>query len=225
MGATTLALTMGGLSALSSLSQTEAQNQQAKYQQAQMRANAAAARNQAKITAEQGRIEAENLDRERDALRRQYADLQSGNMVSLGALGVDMSSGSAAATLEGNANRFAADVGANRYQKSVSEWATRQNVRAQEVQAQNFENAASWYGKTVKNLGQSLLTAGISGLASGISAYSMAGGFGGASTSATTLESTKEAIANSAWGKGMAGVAAKARSQFSSWDLFRKLTS
>lgn len=180
MGATTLALTMGGLSALSSLSQTQTQNRQARQQQAQMEANARAARNQAKITAEKGRIEAENLDREKSALRRQYADLQAGNVANLGALGVDMSSGSAAAALEGNAQRFAADVGANRYQKAVSEWETRQNVRAQQANAQNYERAASWYGSTVKNLGQSLFTAGISGLASGLSAYAMAGGFGGA---------------------------------------------
>ena len=179
MGATALALTMGGLSAISSLSQASQANRQARYQQAQMEANAAAARNQAKITAEKGRIEAENLDRERSALRREYADVQAGNVANLGALGVDMSSGSAAASLEGNANRFAADYGANRYQKAVGEWETRENVKAQRANAQNYENAASWYGSTVKNLGQSLLTAGISGLASGISAYGMAGGFGG----------------------------------------------
>lgn len=179
MGATALALTMGGLSALSSLSQARQQNRQAKYQQAQLEANAAAARNQAKITAEKGRIEAENLDRERSALRREYADVQAGNVANLGALGVDMSSGSAAASLEGNANRFAADYGANRYQKAVGEWETRENVKARQASAQNYENAASWYGSTVKNLGQSLLTAGISGLVSGISAYSLAGGFGG----------------------------------------------
>ena len=169
MGATALALTMGGLSALSSLSQTRQQNRQAKYQQAQLEANAAAARNQAKMTAEKGRIEAENLDRERSALRREYADVQSGNVANLGALGVDMSS----------ANRFAADYGANRYQKAVGEWETRENVKARQASAQNYENAASWYGSTVKNLGQSLLTAGVSGLVSGISANSLAGGVGG----------------------------------------------
>lgn len=185
MGATALALTMGGLSAISSLSQTRQQNRQAQYQQVQMEANAAAARNQARITAEKGRLEAENLDRERSALRRQYADVQAGNAASLGALGVDMSSGSAAASLEGNASRFAADVGSNRYQKAVSQWETSENIKAQMANARNYENAASWYGSTVKNLGQSLFTAGISGLASGISAYAMAGGFGGGSGAAS----------------------------------------
>ena len=196
MGAATLALTMGGLSALSSLSQTQQQNAQASMQKAQMEANAQAARNQAKITAEKGRIEAENLDREKSALRRNYADLQAGNMANLGALGVDMSSGSAQATLEGNAQRFAADVGANRYQKAVGEWETRENVKAQQANAQNYENAASWYGKSVKNLGQSLFTAGLSGLASGISAYAMAGGFGGGETAKAISEEEAKAFGN-----------------------------
>lgn len=198
MGATALALTMGGLSAISSLSQASQANRQAKYQQAQMEANAAAARNQAKITAEKGRIEAENLDRERSALRREYADVQAGNVANLGALGVDMSSGSAAASLEGNANRFAADYGANRYQKAVGEWETSENVKAQRANAQNYENAASWYGSTVKNLGQSLLS-----LASGISAYSLAGGFGGGAGGDGALTALGKRASGGAFGKGL----------------------
>ncbi|WP_337430835.1 hypothetical protein [Bilophila sp.] len=174
---------MGGLSALSSLQQTSAANKQAQYQQDVAKANAEAARNQAKITAEKGRIEGENLDRERSALRRQYADLQSGNIASLGALGVDMSSGSALDTLEGNALRFSQDVALNRYQKALSEWETGENVKALEANAANYDAAASYYGSTVKGLGNSLLTAGITGLTSGIGAYAMAGGFGGSSSS------------------------------------------
>lgn len=183
MGAMALALTAGGLAALSSLQQVSAQNKQARYQQSVAEANAQAARNQAKITAEKGRIQAENLDRERSALRRQYADLQSGNIASLGALGVDMTSGSAADTLEGNAMRFSQDVALNRYQKALSEWETGENVKAQEANAKNYDATASYYGSTVKNLGNSLLTAGITGLTSGIGAYAMAGGFGGSSGS------------------------------------------
>ena len=76
MGAMTLALTAGGLSALSSIANAGAQNREAKYQAGVAEAQADAARNQAKVTAEQGRIESENLDRERNALTRQYADLQ-----------------------------------------------------------------------------------------------------------------------------------------------------
>jgi len=177
MGSPALAaLTMGGLSALSSLSQSAAHNRQARAQQDRLKAEAAATRNRAALTAEQGRIEAENADRERSALRRQYADMQAGNTAALGAAGVDMSSGSAAAALQGTAHRFAADLGANRYQKAVSDWETRQNLKAQQAEARNLDNAASAYGASVRNLGQSLFTAGLSGLGSGLSAYSAAGG-------------------------------------------------
>lgn len=171
----TLAVVAGSLAALSSLSSSNAANAQAKYQQSQAEANAAAARNQAQITEQKGRVESENIDREKQALTRQYADAQSGAVANLGALGVDMSSGSAANVLQGNANAYAADVGDNRYQKAYSQWETRQNVNAQLTAADNYDNAASYYGSTVKSLGQSLLTAGVSGLASGLGAYSMAG--------------------------------------------------
>ena len=181
MGAMTLALTAGGLSALSSIANAGAQNREAKYQAGVAEAQADAARNQAKVTAEQGRIESENLDRERNALTRQYADLQAGNVASFGALGVDMSSGSAMDVLSGNASRYAQDVGENRYQKAVSEWATRQNVNSALTSARNYDNQASYYKSTVQGLGSTLLSAGLSGLSSGLGAYAMAGGFGGAS--------------------------------------------
>ena len=181
MGAMTLALTMGGLSALSSIASTSQQNRQAQYNKKMAEAQAQAARNQAKVTAEKGRIEAENLDRERNALTRQYADLQAGNVASFGALGVDMSSGSAMDVLSGNASRYAGDVGMNRYQKAVNQWETDENVKASLTNAANYDAAASWYGNSVKGLGNTLLTAGLSGLASGIGAYATAGGFGGES--------------------------------------------
>lgn len=184
MGAMTLALTAGGLAALTSVAESNAQKRQARYQQKVAEANAEAARNQAKITEAKGRVAGENLDRERSALRREYADLQAGNVAGMGALGVDMSSGSALRTLEGNALRFAQNVGANRYQKALSDWETRQNVNAALTNAKNYEAQASHYGSTVSGLGSTLLTAGLSGLVSGLSAYSMAGGFGGAGEAA-----------------------------------------
>lgn len=101
MGAATLALAAGGLSAVSSIVSTSQANRDARYQAAAAEANAQAARNQAKITAEKGRIEAENIDRERIALTRAYADMQAGNAAGFGALGVDMSSGSAGGRVRG----------------------------------------------------------------------------------------------------------------------------
>ena len=187
MGAMTLALAAGGLSALSAAANVSSQNRQAKYQAELAGAQADAARNQAKVTAEQGRIEAENLDREKSALTRQYADLQAGNAAAFGALGVDMSSGSALDIMEGNVSRYAQNVGENRYQKAVSEWATRQNVNAALTGAKNYDSQASYYRSTVQGLGSTLLTAGLSGLTSGLGAYAMAGGFGGASAASNNL--------------------------------------
>lgn len=198
----TLALVAGGLSAASSLQQTSAANKQARYQQQVAEANARAARNQAKITAGKGRIAGENLDRERSALRRQYADLQSGNIASLGALGVDMSSGSALDTLEGNAQRFTQDVGLNRYQKALSDWETRQNVNASLTNARNYDAQASYYGSTVRGLGSTLLTAGLSGLAGGIGAYSIAGGFGGTNAGSTLSGGGGNAVSFETWNRG-----------------------
>ena len=206
----TLAVVAGSLAALSSLSSSNAANAQAKYQQSQAEANAAAARNQAQITEQKGRVESENIDREKQALTRQYADAQSGAVANLGALGVDMSSGSAANVLQGNANAYAADVGDNRYQKAYSQWETRQNVNAQLTAADNYDNAASYYGSTVKSLGQSLLTAGVSGLASGMSAYSMANGLGwtGSSGSSGALAQLGQRAQSGVFGKAIS--AAKA---------------
>lgn len=175
----TLALVAGGLSTVSSIAGTNAANRDAKYQARLAEANAQAARNQAKITAEKGRIEAENINRERSALTRAYADIQAGNTASFGALGVDMSSGSARDVLAGNASRYAEDVAMNSYQKNTTIWETRQNVNAALTNAANYDNQASYYKNTVQGLGSTLLTAGLSGLTSGLGVYSMAGGFGG----------------------------------------------
>ena len=215
MGAMTLALTMGGLSALSSIASTSQQNRQAQYNKKMAEAQAQAARNQAKVTAEKGRIEAENLDRERNALTRQYADLQAGNVASFGALGVDMSSGSAMDVLSGNASRYAGDVGLNRYQKAVNQWETDENVKASLTNAANYDAAASWYGNSVKGLGNTLLTAGLSGLTSGIGAYATAGGFGGAGSSSPSLADIGNDLYDSAVKPVLKG----------NWTTFRKLTS
>lgn len=196
----TLALAAGGLSAVSSIANTNAQNKQAKYQASVAEAQAAQARNQAKITAEQGRIESENIDRQRNALTREYADLQAGNVASFGALGVDMSSGSALDIMRGNASRYAQDVATNRQQKAVSEWATRQNVNSALTSAQNYDAQASYYKSTVQGLGSTLLTAGLSGLSSGLGAFAMTGGFGGASGLAGK---GGEAATMNGWNKGL----------------------
>lgn len=101
------------------------------------------------------------------------------NAAGFGALGVDMSSGSAADVFAGNAARYASDLALNSYQKKVTEWETRQNVNAALTNAANYDAQAGYYKSTVQGLGSTLLTAGLSGLSSGLGVYSMAGGFGG----------------------------------------------
>lgn len=201
----TLALAAGGLSAVSSIASTNQANRDAKYQAQAAEANAQAARNQAKITEEKGRIEAENIDRERIALTRAYADMQAGNAAGFGALGVDMSSGSAADVFAGNASRYASDLALNSYQKNVMEWETRQNVNAALTNAANYDNQASYYKSTVQGLGSTLLTAGLAGLTSGLGVYSMAGGFGGSEGLFGSLGTKGKNISNMSRVKGRVG--------------------
>ena len=201
----TLALAAGGLSAVSSIVSTSQANRDARYQAQAAEANAQAARNQAKITAEKGRIEAENLDRERSALTRAYADMQAGNAAAFGALGVDMSSGSASDVFAGNAARYASDLALNSYQKKVTEWETRQNVNAALTNAANYDAQAGYYKSTVQGLGSTLLTAGLSGLSSGLGVYSMAGGFGGSEGLFGSLGTKGKNISNMSRVKGKVG--------------------
>ncbi len=198
----TLAVAAGSLSAVSSIAGTKAQNRQAKYQAGVAEAQADAARSQAKVEAEKGRIASENSDRERNAITREYADLQAGNAAGFGALGVDMSSGSAMDIMKGNASRYAQDIGTNRYQKAVNEWAARQNVNSALTSAQNYDSQASYYRSTVQGLGSTLLTAGLSGLTSGLGTYAMAGGFGGAGSAAgSAAKSAKNPFYDRALGR------------------------
>lgn len=167
--AAVLGLTMGALSAAGSLASSQAQA-------AQQKAQASALRQQAALTAEKGRIESENFDRQKSALRREYEDIEGRNRSLLAAGNVDMSSGSALSTSLGNIERFASDVGENAYQKALKEWETAQDVKNLEYQANVYDAQGSFLKKSAGNLGSSLLTAGLSGLSSGLGMYGMAGG-------------------------------------------------
>ncbi len=183
-GAAALALTMGGLTAANSFAASRQQAAQQKAQAGALRAQADATRRQAALAARAGRIEAENLDRQQSALRREFEEAQGRNRSLLAAGNVDMSSGSALDVSLGNIERFAADVGENRYQKALREWETAQEVKNLEYQAATQEAQGSYLKKSAGNLGASLLTAGLAGLTSGLGMYSMAGGsFSGLSAS------------------------------------------
>jgi hypothetical protein len=181
---------MAVAAAASSFMSSQSQAAQQKYQanvaehEAQVAdQNALAVRRQADVELQRGQIEQEKIDRERDALRRQY-EAEAGRNRSLLASGnVDISSGSAFDSLMGNAVLFSGDLAANRYNRAVAGWEAGERSRRLLYQADLYANQgeasrtqSSWLKKTAGNLGTSLLTAGIDGLRAGASSYSMAGG-------------------------------------------------
>lgn len=218
--ALTIGLAMGGLSTATSLLGAENARRQQLAQASAMRDQAAMTRQQAELAAQKGRLEAEDIDRRKSVLRREFENVQGRNRSLLAAGNVDMGSGSALDVSLGNMDNFAADWGENQYQKLLKEWETNQNVKSLNRQAEVYDAQGSHLKSSAGNLGTSLLTAGISGLISGLGGYSMAGGrlpglpelFGKGGTSLARLGDRARA---GIWGKGGMG----------NWSTFRKLTS
>lgn len=150
--------TMGVLMGMAALNKTttfmnmERQRKQQDYEASVARANASALRNQRDAARAQGRIEQENLDRRKEQLHRSYNELQGRNIATLGAGNVDLTSGSAAAALEGNAARYADDVGENAYAKSLARWQTDTQADALNYQADRYDAQGSYLKKTSGNL-------------------------------------------------------------------------
>lgn len=177
MGAAmTIGLVAGGLAGASSLMDAERTRKQQKAQASAMSAQAKLTRNQAKVAEARGRVEAENIERQKSALRREFETLQGRNRVELGAGNVDMASGSALDVSLGNIGNFAADMGETAYQKALKEWESAQSVRNLNWQADQYDAQGSYLRRTAGNFGTSLLTAALSGVSTGLGAYSMAGG-------------------------------------------------
>lgn len=182
--AMTVGLVMGGLSALGSYAQSEAQAQNTKRQmqsQAKMyEAQAKVARNQAEQQRLQGEIDAKQIERNKIKLREAYEKSQSHNRSMLSAGNVDMTSGSALDVSLGNINNFAADVADNAYAKALKEWETLANVNTLNNQANNYDAQASYSRKLASRQNSSwlpsLLTAAISGAGGFAGGYTMAGG-------------------------------------------------
>lgn len=190
--AAALALTAGGLTAANTFAASRQQAAQQKAQGKALQAQADVARQQAEMTAEKGRIEAEAFDRQKSELRREYEAVQGRNRSLLAAGNVDMSSGSAQDVSLGNIDRFAADVGENAYQKALKGWETAQEVKNLNYQAASLDAQGGYLKKSAGNLGSSLLTAGLSGITSGLGMYGMAGGrlsslFGNSTKAASPL--------------------------------------
>lgn len=219
--ALTIGLAMGGLSAATSLLGAEQERNQRMSQASALENQALATRRQAELAAQKGRLEAEDIDRRKSVLRREFESVQGRNRSLLAAGNVDMGSGSALDVSLGNIGNFAQDWSENQYQKQLKEWETRQNLKSLNHQAEVYDAQGSYLRSSAGNLGTSLLTAGISGLISGLGGYSMAGGrlpglpelFGGGGR--TSLSRVGDRARAGIWGKGGMG----------NWSTFRKLTS
>ena len=194
----TIGVAMGGASALMAFSSAEQQRSSAAYQADVMKNEATVAENNAKIARQQAGIELQKgeasqraIDLQRNAMRREYEGKAGTNRSLLAGGNVDITTGSAAESLLGEAQVFSEDLWVNRYNQALAGWEGREASRLQEVQAIQFGNQASslrsqasWLKKSSGSLGSSLLTAGLSGATGFLGGYSMAGGslFGAASS-------------------------------------------
>lgn len=158
----TVGLAMGGMAAANSIGSSMQQKQQQK-------ANASALERQAQLQRIEGERQAEQIDRQKIQLTRQFNELQSKNVVSLGMGNVDAGSGSANAVAEGNINRYASDLAENSYERAMSIWATNEKVKQTQAQADYMSQSSS-------NMAGTLLGGLISGASGFLSGYGMAGG-------------------------------------------------
>lgn len=178
-----VAAAMAAVSAVQSYSESKQKTAQQKYQAAVAENNATAMRQQADLEVQKGQIEQGKVDRERDQLRKTYEAEAGANRSMLAGAGVEMTSGSAADLLTGNANAFADDILVNRYNRAMTGWEAGEKARQANYQASVYSSEASWLKKTAGSTGKSLLTAGITGASTGLSVYGAMGGtFGGAAT-------------------------------------------
>lgn len=194
--ALSIGLTLGGLSALGSFANSQSQAAQQRAQAAAYATQAEQTRNQARYQQEKGRIEAENIDRQKSQMRRDFEQLQGRNRSLLAAGNVDPTSGSAMDVQLGNIEMFANDIGENAYQKALKEWETREQVKQTQYQADIYDAQSSNLERTAGNIGQSLLTAGLSGASGFLSGYTMAGGAFGAGKGTLLKETNWDKVYN-----------------------------
>lgn len=164
----------------------ERQRKQQRYEASVADANAASLRNQRDAVRQEGRIAQENLDKRKEALHRRYNQVQSGDIAALGAGNVDMTSGSAADALRGNADRYAEDVGDNAYAKSLARWETQNHADALNYQADRYNAQASYLKKTSGNLLTSWLGADLAAAGNFFGSGPVSFGSGGSGADART---------------------------------------
>lgn len=151
----------------------DAAKAQAKAQARVGAANASMLRSQ-KVTQDIANRQAlEALARQRSAVTDVYRAQQGANIAGAGAANVDISSGSAAQILEGNADRYARDMASSRYQEAVQMWQGESAISMLEAQAKGYDITSSAQ-RSIANMidplgnaiGSSLMTFGMSLLGS-----------------------------------------------------------
>lgn len=167
---------VGGITALSEFSSAEAARANQKYQANVAASNAAAMRQQAELTRVKMQADQRALDRQREALRRDYEAEAGSNRALLAAGGVDITDGSAADVLIGNADRFATDVGENRLERAWVGWTGNREAQLQDWQGDMYDSQASYLRRTAGSLGKSLLSSFAKGTVAGVGTYMAAGG-------------------------------------------------
>lgn len=83
------------------------------------------------------------LAQQRNAVTAAYRDQQGANIAGAGAANVDISSGSAARILEGNADRYAQDMARSRYSEAIQMWQGESALSMLEAQARGYDITSS----------------------------------------------------------------------------------
>lgn len=192
------AVVVGVIKGVQSFSSAEAARRQKLYQAGVMRSNATAQRQQAEVKRKQTEIEQRRIDQQKIREKRAYREAAGTNTSLLAAGNVDLTSGSPLALLEGNASRFAGDMGEMDFNKALVGWAGNREADIMGWRGDVYDSQASYLKNTAGSTGGSLLSGGMSGAMAGFSTYFMAGGSmgGGAASSG---------IAPGSYGKAMYG--------------------
>jgi hypothetical protein len=170
------AVLVGLLTAVSQFQQMESNRRQQEYEASVANANAAAMQQQAELTKKRTGIARQAADREAHKAKREYYKAAGTNTSLLAAGNVDISSGSALALLEGNANRFADDMGEMEYQKDLDAYVGGYQAATEEWRADLLTSNASYLEQTAGSVGDSLLMSSISGISVGLGSYVGGGG-------------------------------------------------
>ncbi|MDR0239102.1 MAG: hypothetical protein LBI88_02585, partial [Deltaproteobacteria bacterium] len=120
---------MAAMSAGQAFMQSEQQRAQQKAQASAAENNAIALRQQAQLELQKGEVNKRRVDMERDTLHRDYEQQAGAKRSLLAGSNVDITSGSAADSLLGNAMRFGEAMAVNRYHYALADWEAGENAR------------------------------------------------------------------------------------------------